>query len=53
MLQILFIGLKLTNYIEWDWTLVLIPLLAKWAIVVLGFIFFAYKKSIRTKNGTI
>lgn len=52
MLQILFIGLKLTDHINWEWKLVLIPLFAKWAIVVLGFMFFIYKKSIGIKNGT-
>jgi len=26
LLTILFIGLKLTNYIDWDWWIVLLPL---------------------------
>lgn len=36
-LTLLFIGLKLTNYVDWSWFLVLSPLLAGfvlWAIIV-------------------
>lgn len=29
LLQILFIGLKLTNFIDWSWFLVLLPFLLK------------------------
>ena len=37
LLQILFLGLKLTNHIDWSWWLVLMPLIfyVGWAIVVI------------------
>lgn len=35
LLTILFIGLKLTGYIEWSWWLVLLPTLIPAGIVVL------------------
>lgn len=37
MLTILFIGLKLTNYIDWSWIWVLSPL---WIGAILGIIIF-------------
>lgn len=48
MLAILFIGLKLTNYIDWDWTWVLaplwIPLVLVLAIFLIGGIVIALIK---------
>ena len=48
MLAILFIGLKLTNYIDWDWTWVLaplwIPLVLVLAILLIGGIVIALIK---------
>ena len=38
LLTILFVGLKLTNYIDWSWWWVLSPLLIPTAIVVGGLI---------------
>lgn len=36
LLTILFIALKLTNHIDWSWWLVLAPLWAPFALIVLG-----------------
>lgn len=38
LLTILFIGLKLTHYIDWSWWWVLSPLWIPLGLVVLGFI---------------
>lgn len=35
LLTILFIGLKLTNYINWSWLIVLSPMLIPFSIVIL------------------
>ena len=35
LLTILFIGLKLTNYINWSWLIVLFPVLIPFSIVIL------------------
>jgi hypothetical protein len=35
LLTILFIGLKLTNYINWSWLIVLSPVLIPFSIVIL------------------
>lgn len=43
LLTILFIGLKLTNYIDWDWWLVLLPLYGIIAIIFgVGIFAFAF-----------
>jgi hypothetical protein len=34
LLTILFIGLKLTNYINWSWLIVLSPMLIPFSIVI-------------------
>lgn len=34
LLAVLFIGLKLTGYIDWSWWWVLAPIWAGWAIVL-------------------
>jgi hypothetical protein len=39
LLQILFMGLKLTNFIDWNWFLVLSPFLLITLIILLPFIF--------------
>lgn len=38
LLQILFIGLKLTNFIDWSWWAVLTPALVSLAIVLISYI---------------
>lgn len=38
LLTLLFIGLKLTGYIDWSWVWVLAPL---WISAILGFVVFA------------
>lgn len=38
LLTVLFIGLKLTGYIDWSWWFVVMPTLAHVAIVVLMFV---------------
>lgn len=35
LLTVLFIGLKLTNYIDWSWWWVLSPIWISWALVLL------------------
>lgn len=40
LLTVLFVGLKLTNYIDWSWWWVLAPLWIPVAIVTLGLLFF-------------
>ena len=40
LLTVLFVGLKLTNYIDWSWWWVLSPLWIPVAIVTLGLLFF-------------
>lgn len=40
LLTILFIGLKLTGYINWSWVWVLSPIWLPLAIVILGFVLF-------------
>ena len=35
-LTLLFIGLKLTNHIDWSWWLVLCPLLIDWSLITLA-----------------
>ena len=48
LLAILFIGLKLTNYIDWAWVWVLFPLWAPWAFsLVIIFIFFGLGGNVR------
>jgi hypothetical protein len=37
LLTILFIGLKLTGYVDWSWWLVLLPL---WGVFALAFVIF-------------
>jgi hypothetical protein len=39
LLQILFIGLKLTNFIDWNWFLVFTPFLLITLIILSPFIF--------------
>lgn len=41
LLTILFIGLKLTNYIAWSWWLVLLPLYGGFAFICAFMIFAA------------
>lgn len=36
MLTVLFIGLKLTNYIDWSWWWVLAPLWLPFIIIIVG-----------------
>lgn len=40
LLTVLFVGLKLTHYIDWSWWWVLSPLWIPVAIVTLGLLFF-------------
>jgi hypothetical protein len=39
MLTILFIGLKLTGFIDWSWWLVLLPILIPLGIIALALLF--------------
>ena len=47
LLTVLFIGLKLTAYIDWSWWLVLSPLILRVVLWVLAVLFLAY-----TEQGT-
>ncbi len=38
MLTLIFIALKLTNFIHWSWWWVLAPLWIPWALLIVGFI---------------
>lgn len=41
LLTILFIGLKLTHYIDWDWWLILLPIYGELALIlVIGILAF-------------
>ena len=54
LLTILFIGLKLTGYIDWSWFWVLSPLLiglGLWLLIVLVIVLVAVKGSGRAKRG--
>ena len=54
LLTILFIGLKLTNYINWRWLWVLSPLwitpLVLMGILIMGFLIFLIVKLLRNKK---
>ena len=41
-LGLLFIGLKLTNYIDWSWWLVLLPFYLGIAILLIAFLFTSF-----------
>ena len=54
-LTLLFIGLKLTNYITWSWWWVLVPVWMPVSVVIAGFILYllidlAYKSGKTTHN---
>jgi hypothetical protein len=38
LLTILFIGLKLTNYIDWSWWWVLSPIWISWGCILIAFV---------------
>ena len=38
-LQVLFIGLKLANVIDWPWVVVLLPILAELVLIFLAIVF--------------
>jgi hypothetical protein len=40
LLTVLFVGLKITNYIDWSWWWVLSPIWIPVAITILGLLFF-------------
>ncbi len=40
LLTVLFVGLKLTNYIDWSWWCVLLPLWGPAALFIVAFILF-------------
>jgi len=50
LLQLLFICLKITNYIDWNWFVVLIPLVLTIVFYVAFCILYIYAKVLEEKN---
>ena len=46
LLTILFIGLKLTHYIEWNWWWVFSPIWLPWAVVLVFIVIIAIVKAL-------
>jgi hypothetical protein len=44
-LTLLFVGLKLTDFIDWSWWLVLLPTLIPLSLAIVSFSYLIFKKS--------
>jgi hypothetical protein len=44
-LTLLFVGLKLTDFIDWSWWLVLLPTIIPVSLAVVSFIYLTFRKS--------
>jgi hypothetical protein len=53
MLTVLFVGLKLTHYIDWSWWWVLSPTLIPIGVLLLIFLFFALWATGNTLRGVL
>lgn len=50
LLTLLFVGLKLTGYIQWSWWWVLSPMLMAWGIALPVIIYLLWKLHKKRKN---
>lgn len=50
LLTLILIGLKLTNYIDWSWWLVLLPLYISWVLIFIIVILQIIAKGVKNEN---